>query len=177
MSKGKQGFTIVELLVVIVIIAILASLAIVSYAGIQNRARLVKMQQDISEIKTAIQMARETSGKNLNAMTSNVSYGTGGSAAACRNVHPAGTNMAALPKTDACWVSYNKILDTVSTVSGKDIRNIVDPWGRPYSIAEMESVNNCREDGVSALAFPYNGWAAFDKTSVTIPRIAPGVGC
>lgn len=34
----KNGFTIVELLVVIVVIAILAAISIVSYTGIQNRA-------------------------------------------------------------------------------------------------------------------------------------------
>lgn len=36
--KTSQGFTIVELLIVIVVIAILAAISIVSYTGIQNRA-------------------------------------------------------------------------------------------------------------------------------------------
>ena len=34
----KSGFTIVELLIVVVVIAILAAISIVAYAGIQNRA-------------------------------------------------------------------------------------------------------------------------------------------
>lgn len=37
-KQQKQGFTIVELLVVIVVISILATIAIISYAGIQQRA-------------------------------------------------------------------------------------------------------------------------------------------
>lgn len=39
MQKTKSGFTIVELLIVIVVIAILAAITIVAYNGIQQRAR------------------------------------------------------------------------------------------------------------------------------------------
>jgi prepilin-type N-terminal cleavage/methylation domain-containing protein len=35
----RQGFTIVELLIVIVVIAILAAITIVAYNGIQNRSK------------------------------------------------------------------------------------------------------------------------------------------
>ncbi|MEK7621152.1 MAG: prepilin-type N-terminal cleavage/methylation domain-containing protein [Patescibacteria group bacterium] len=42
----KQGFTIVELLIVIVIIGILASLIIVAYNGIQQRAQSAKRKAD-----------------------------------------------------------------------------------------------------------------------------------
>ena len=37
--KDERGFTIVELLIVIVIIAILAAITVVAYNGIQNRAK------------------------------------------------------------------------------------------------------------------------------------------
>lgn len=38
-SLGKKGFTIVELLVVVVVIAILASVTVVAYNGVTNRAK------------------------------------------------------------------------------------------------------------------------------------------
>lgn len=47
-SKKQKGFTIVELLIVIVVIAILAAITIVSFNGIQNQA---KNQQTVSAVR------------------------------------------------------------------------------------------------------------------------------
>ncbi|HBO64388.1 TPA: pilus assembly protein PilE, partial [Candidatus Saccharibacteria bacterium] len=43
----QSGFTIVELLIVIVVIAILAAITVVAYTGIQGRANDVAVQSDL----------------------------------------------------------------------------------------------------------------------------------
>ncbi len=51
-----RGFTIVELLIVIVVIGILAAITIVAYNGIQSRATFSKVQSDLSAVNKALQV-------------------------------------------------------------------------------------------------------------------------
>lgn len=46
-AKQKSGFTIVELLIVIVVIGILAAITIVAFNGVQNRANDAAVQSDL----------------------------------------------------------------------------------------------------------------------------------
>jgi prepilin-type N-terminal cleavage/methylation domain-containing protein len=56
MRKKRTGFTIVELLIVIVVIAILAAISIVAYNGIQERARDSQRYSDFSLMQKALKM-------------------------------------------------------------------------------------------------------------------------
>lgn len=59
MSKGKrQGFTIVELLIVIVVIGILAAIVIVAFNGVQNRSRDASVQSDLANARKKIEAER-----------------------------------------------------------------------------------------------------------------------
>lgn len=52
---NKKGFTIIELLIVIVIIAILATIGVVAYGQVQKNARDSKRKSDISSLHTGIE--------------------------------------------------------------------------------------------------------------------------
>lgn len=55
-SKVKKGFTLVELLIVIVVVAILASISVIAYNGIQDRARASEMAAMLSNYKKHFKM-------------------------------------------------------------------------------------------------------------------------
>ena len=51
-NQGKRGFTIVELLIVVVAIAILAAITIVSYTGITQRAKTTRSISTADQVRT-----------------------------------------------------------------------------------------------------------------------------
>jgi prepilin-type N-terminal cleavage/methylation domain-containing protein len=57
-KKPNNGFTIVELLIVIVVIAILAAITIVSYNGIINKTRLAVIENDLSSGSSQLEQYR-----------------------------------------------------------------------------------------------------------------------
>ncbi len=52
----QSGFTIVELLIVIVVIGILAAITIVAYNGVQNRANDIAIQNDLAQLSKKLEM-------------------------------------------------------------------------------------------------------------------------
>lgn len=65
-SRNKGGgFTIVELLVVIVVIGILAAITIVSYTGVQNRARTVSAQSYAQEAQNKAEIYASDTGNSI----------------------------------------------------------------------------------------------------------------
>lgn len=62
MNKHKGGFTIVELLIVIVVIGILAAIVVVAYNGVQDRASASAMKAEIASIVKQVEVKRVTLG-------------------------------------------------------------------------------------------------------------------
>lgn len=62
LKKRSSGFTIVELLIVIVVIGILATLVIVTFTGIQQKARDSQRQTDVNAMDSHIEAYYAQSG-------------------------------------------------------------------------------------------------------------------
>lgn len=73
-KNKEQGFTIVELLIVIVVIGILAALVVTTFTGIQQKARNTERQTDIKAIHGQVEAYYAVAGRyptlaNLNDST------------------------------------------------------------------------------------------------------------
>ena len=79
------GFTIVELLIVIVVIAILAAITVVAYNGIQQRSNNAKTMNAVEAYVKAIGMYKAENGTHPNAESC---LGTGYPGGVCRNDSP-----------------------------------------------------------------------------------------
>ena len=72
-----DGFTIVELLIVIVVIGILAAITIIAYNGVQQRARDTQRIEAISKIRKGLELYRAVNNTYPNAINSGTTHTTG----------------------------------------------------------------------------------------------------
>jgi general secretion pathway protein G len=55
----KQGFTLIELIVVMTIIAVITVLAVVSFSGTNKKARDARRISDLEKLRVALEMAKQ----------------------------------------------------------------------------------------------------------------------
>ncbi len=73
MKKVQQGFTLIELMIVVAIIGILAAVALPAYQSYSNRARFAELVLAVTPLKTAVELAIQTrSPANLAALAPSV---------------------------------------------------------------------------------------------------------
>ena len=179
MNKQGRGFTIVELLIVIVVIAILAAITIVAYNGIQSSARNSKAKADIANLAKAVHAAKLNTGNSFVTITASMGGQSTGAGRNCWNKVD-GTDLAAVARTDACWTDYFTALQLVSNASGINVNGMIDPWGRPYYIDQNEGENIggnfCVQDKISTYRLPFVTGSANDDTAyrTLIPNVTSG---
>lgn len=74
MKPTTSGFTIVELLIVIVVIAILATISIVAYNGVQNRANDSAIQSDLKNFAKLIEVQKVDLGTYPSSLTAAMGF-------------------------------------------------------------------------------------------------------
>jgi prepilin-type N-terminal cleavage/methylation domain-containing protein len=140
-SSGR-GFTIVELLIVIVIIAILAVIVIVAYNGITGRAYNNRAQSELSSIAKAVQVFYTVNGRYP------ADVGRGIPAEVSQYINGASDSWPIAPWPDSVY-DYDYFIGS----DGNEVSQI--------------SIRFCPAGGpISACHFPNESWAAgFDIDS------------
>jgi general secretion pathway protein G len=101
--KLQKGFTLIELMVVVVILAILAVFVVPNLMDRPDEARLVKAKQDISAVSSALKLYKLD---NFNYPTTDQGLDA----------------LVQKPTDDPLPKNWKPLLDAVP----------VDPWGNPY---------------------------------------------
>ena len=100
--KNRQsGFTIVELLVVIVVIGILASITIVAYNGVTNRAKTVKEQSAASVVQKKAELVNGFTSAYPSAVVATTGFSTALPADASTSLQGSGIRFAAISTAPA----------------------------------------------------------------------------
>jgi prepilin-type N-terminal cleavage/methylation domain-containing protein len=152
LKKRSQGFTIVELLIVIVVIGILALLVITTYSGIQAKARNAKRQSDIKALQTQLEAFFSQNGyyPSLTDMNSGSWLGT---------------NMKSLDQ--------NALTDPSNTSQSKTL--VATPTAKSYSYAVTNSSgSSCESDDTTCAQYTLtaeyegtvNGSTTFSATNL-----------
>lgn len=143
MNKNTSGFTIVELLIVIVVIAILAAISIVAYVGIQNTASDSAVKSDLRNFAGKIMEYEIVEGDYPTASTTTAAPGgvrfSVAKSAYATNVH----NFVYCTSLDPgvrefIVVARSKSGDRFAYSSQKGLHNYTQTWGGVVDVCNNE---------------------------------------
>ena len=125
LKSKQQGFTIVELLIVIVVIGILAALVITTFTGIQQKARNTERQTDIKALHGQIEAYYAQNGKyptldNMNDSTWRSSNMKGLDAEALKDPKGSAQTLVASPAANSYSYDVKASDDSACDNSTKD---------------------------------------------------------
>jgi type II secretion system protein G len=98
--RREQGFTLVELMVVVAVIGVLATIAIPLYSNMQARGRIAKAQADARTLASAVSIYSAHMGRIPSTLTQLTTVATNPSG------QPGGPFLATVPAPPGGWGTY-----------------------------------------------------------------------
>jgi len=153
LKKRNQGFTIVELLIVIVVIGILALLVITTYSGIQAKARNAKRQTDIQSLQTQLEAFFSQNGYYPSLADMNSSTWLG-------------TNMKSLDQ--------NALIDPSNPTQSKTLLGSPAAKSYSYKVTQSDGSTSCESDDTTCAQYTLtatyegtvNGSSTYSKSNL-----------
>lgn len=149
----QRGFTVVELLVVIVVIAVLASVTVVAYNGVQNRAINAQTLLAVNQWEKTLRMYQQLNPSTaagglpvsdyncLASASANFPAGNGLTAGECMHGYPSFPNFSAV-YSSALTTDLQTVLGTMFTLQSGYLRPISGVIGTTQIYAQGLRYNN-----------------------------------